>query len=259
MENSTAMPVIIALDVKTLKEVEGLISLLAPFGVIFKIGLELISSVGGPQAIKFVQSLGGRIFYGGKFKDIPNTVAEASRAVAALGVDMLNVHIDSGSRALEQTAAAVKAENPNTKVLGVTVLTSEDFNDLVEIGYPYLDPADPSLYQAAEKNYIGHLVYNMADLAAGYGLDGVICSPRELPIVARWHHENPVQRQLLKVTPGVRRTWAAGDEQARFTAPRGAAAVGADYLVIGRPITKPPKEVGGPVEALKLVLDELSQ
>lgn len=253
--------IIIALDVKSLSEVEYLVNLLMPFGVWFKIGLELISSVGGPQAVKFVQDLGGRVFYDGKFKDIPNTVAEASRAIAALGVEMIDVHIDSGGQVLKKTMEAVKMENPNTKVLGVTILTSIGFDDLLDIGYPYINPMDPRFFEEKAKiAYVNNQVCNLLNLAADCGLDGVVLSPQELIMASRWWYENPqCQQPLLKVTPGIRPQWATPDDQNRFTTPWQAASDGADYLVIGRPVIKPPPEIGGTTEALTLILSELDQ
>src|SRR3989338_9665755 len=93
--------IIVALDVDDLEKVKSLIEELAPYVGCFKIGLELISSVGGPQAVKFVHSLGGEVFYDGKFNDIPNTVGRASKAVSELGVKMFNVHASAGIEAMK--------------------------------------------------------------------------------------------------------------------------------------------------------------
>lgn len=227
--------IIVALDVKTLEEAALLVEQLQPFGVAFKIGLELISSVGGPQAVQFVHELGGRVFYDGKFKDIPNTVGAAAKAVAGLGVAMFNVHASSG---IDAMFAAVD-NKVNAKVLAVTVLTSFEEND----GHlTYGAPTKATVLQFARN----------AKLA---GIDGIICSPQELPLLSSRRE----LRGMMFVTPGVRPSWAAANDQKRIMTPGEAVLAGATHFVIGRPITQPPESVGSPVRAVEMIISEMTE
>lgn len=224
--------IIVALDVKTLEAAARIIEDLAPYGVLFKIGLELISSVGGPQAVKFVQELGGSVFYDGKFDDIPNTVGAASSAVAALNVSMFNVHASAGLAAM----MAAVAHRGNAKVLAVTVLTSIDETDCW------------SIFGGGVRVKISQF----AKMAAKAGIDGIVCSPKDLKHLTGLG-------PILKVTPGVRPTWAAANDQKRVMTPGEAILAGATHLVIGRPITQPPDSVGSPVRAVELIIEEITE
>lgn len=224
---------IVALDVDSLEKAGPLVEQLAPSVGCFKVGLELITAVGAPQAVRFVKERGGEVFFDGKFDDIPNTVAAASREVSRLGVKMFNLHASAG---IEAMRAAV-ANKGDALVLAVTVLTSHsDETAKVVFGA-----------SAAEK------VVQMARMAVESGIDGLVCSAQELSLLA-----DGGIRNLLKVTPGIRPSWAAGGDQRRVMTPRQAIEAGADYLVVGRPITQPPLKIGRPVDAVRRILEEIS-
>lgn len=227
--------IMVALDVPTLEGAVQLEHLLSPYVGVFKVGLELLTSAGSMATTRILKAGGSKIFYDGKFMDIPNTVAGASRAVAALGADMFNVHASGG---IDMMRAAVENKG-NSKVLAVTVLTSLD------------EDACRSLYGSTPAVTVRHF----AMLAMNAGVDGIICSPKELAML---RSERGLD-SLLMVTPGVRPVWAAAGDQKRVMTPGEAVKAGADYLVVGRPITKPPKEVGTPVDAAKLIAKEIEE
>lgn len=223
--------IIVALDVDNLHDACMLVQDLRPYVGYFKVGLELLTSEGSRRVVDTLHGGNARIFYDGKFLDIPNTVAGASRAVARLGVDMFNVHASGGS-AMVRAAVESKGES---KVLAVTVLTSLDA------------PRINAIFGAAPEEK----VLQFAQLAATAKVDGLICSPEELGLLRSKF------KSLLLVTPGVRPTWAAKGDQARVATPGEAIRAGADYLVIGRPITKPPSSVGTCVDAARLIIEEI--
>jgi orotidine-5'-phosphate decarboxylase len=226
--------IIVALDVDGLDKAKSLVESLAPHVGCFKLGLELLTAVGAPQAVEFVHTLGGQIFYDGKFNDIPNTIAGAAKAVAAMEVKMFNIMASAG---IEAMMAAV-ANKGKSLVLAVTVLTSfEENNAHLTFGVP----SKAKVLQLARD----------AKLA---GCDAVISSPQELELLGKQKE----LKGLLKITPGVRPEWAAANDQKRIMTPGEAIKAGADYLVIGRPITKPPKEIGTPVDAAKKIAEEIA-
>lgn len=231
--------IIVALDVNSLKKAESLVEILTPYVGYFKVGLELITAVGAPTVIEYIHSRGGKVFYDGKFNDIPNTVGKASKAVATLNVRMFNIHASSG---LESIKAAV-ANKGDSLVLGVTILTSIDEECYSIFG-------DTPVKKVLE----------FAEMLLKEGADGIICSPQELKFLAdcRDYNDDKKFSSLIKVTPGIRPIWAAVGDQKRIMTPSEAIKAGADYLVIGRPITNPPKEVGGPVEAAKMIVEEIA-
>lgn len=245
--------IIVAVDVDDLRKAKKLINDLAPYVGCFKIGLELISSVGGPQAVNFVHNLRGEVFYDGKFDDIPNTVGRAAKAISELGVKMFNLHASASVEAMME-AVKNRAEAPRTikehdeevlnihvwrkpLVLAVTVLTAlEENNAHLIFGAP-----------------IKAKVLQFARDAKIAGCDGIICSPQELEFLGKHSELN----DLLRVVPGIRPKWSVKDDQKRITTPADAIKAGADYLVIGRPITDPSKEVGSPIDAVKSIIDEI--
>lgn len=173
-------------------------------------------------------------FIDAKLHDIPNTIKGASVAISRMGVRFFNIHASAGPEAIK----AAVVNRGHSQVLGVTVLTSIDSETCVSIfgGQP------------KEK------VLDFVKLLANAGADGVICSPQELQII----RDDVVFNDLLLVTPGVRPEWAAAGDQKRIMTPAEAIKAGADYLVIGRPILKPPKEIGSPVEAAKRIAEEIA-
>lgn len=231
--------IILALDVDEVSEASRLVRLLASHVGLFKIGLEFITAMlvsliasgqeEAQQKLLLIRELfallDGRVLWDGKFDDIPNTVGNASWQVARLGVRMFNVHASAGRRSIE----AAVANKGDSLVLGVTVLTSLDPEECVSI---FGEEPGPKVLQFAR-------------MLVGAGADGIICSPQELELLG----QQPDLGGLLKVTPGVRPEWAASGDQRRVMSPRDAIMAGADYLVIGRPIRRPPSEVSGPVEA----------
>ena len=252
--------VIVALDVDSLEKAVGLVEQLHPCVGGFKIGLELITSVGGPAAIEAVSQAGGAVFYDAKFKDIPNTVAGAARGVTRPGVKMFNVHCLGGREMMEAAKAAAekKARELGIKqplVLGVTILTSLDYRALLAMRLVRdFNYADAKEQREAERNEVEYLVKELALLAQEAGLDGVVASPQEAKLLRQW-----CQPEFLIVTPGIRPAWAEAGDQKRITTPADAIKASVDYLVIGRPITNPPPEIGGPAEAAKKIVAEIQE
>lgn len=222
---------IVALDVPDLEAAKPLIAALAPHVGYFKIGLELITAVGGPAAVACIKGAGGRVMYDGKFNDIPNTMEGAAKSVARQGAEMFTVHASAGPEAVR---AAVDAA-PWSVVIGVTVLTSLDETRCIEI---FGDRPTAKVRAFAE---------SLVAVQAG----AVVCSPKEVGALT----DHP----LTRITPGVRPAWAALGDQKRVLSPGEAIRAGADMLVIGRPILKPPASVGGPVDAVKLIIDEIAE
>ena len=186
-----------------------------------KLGMEFFNAR-GPAGVAEIAALGAPVFLDLKFHDIPNTVAGAVRAVAPLKPMILNLHAAGGAammkaalNAARDSAAKLGAAPP--KLIAVTVLTSLGDEDLAEIGQPA---------GAADQ------VRRLAALTQACGLDGVVCSPHEIALLRR-----DLGPDFLLVTPGVRPSWAAAGDQKRVMEPAQAMAAGADYLVIGRPIT----------------------
>jgi orotidine-5'-phosphate decarboxylase len=213
-------PIIVALDVPTGEQAFKLAEQLAPVVGGFKIGSELFTSA-GPQIVKRIRGLGGAVFLDLKFHDIPNTVARAVAAAVQLDVQMLSVHTSGGRemlKAAEQVAqeGAWRLGHAPPLVLGITILTSLDTHGLSEIG---LDPN------------VSRQVRRLANMANQVGLRGLVCSPRE---VAELRQSLPASMQL--VTPGIRSGNEPGDDQKRTLSPKEAISLGANWLVIGRPI-----------------------
>ncbi|MBI2342561.1 MAG: orotidine-5'-phosphate decarboxylase, partial [Deltaproteobacteria bacterium] len=220
--------IIVALDAQTLGEASSLAGLIGPEVGALKVGLELLTSQGAPKVVSALSP--SRLFFDGKFKDIPNTVAGASRAVTRLGVWMFNVHALGGvaMMAAAKDAAAKTADELKTRrplILGVTILTSIDAKALNEIGFEHVRDAGE----------LKKLVVRLSLLSKQAGLDGVVASPQEIKAI-----RETCGGDFLIVTPGIRPSWAGAADQKRIMTPREAVNDGADYLVIGRPITNPP-------------------
>jgi orotidine-5'-phosphate decarboxylase len=183
-----------------------------------KVGLEFVTA-NGPDGVRRIVDLGLPVFLDVKFHDIPNTVAGAVREAARLGVAMLTLHVSGGAAMLRAAVDSAHAAEPCPKLLGVTVLTSIDDADLAAQGL--LDKtADHGL--------------RLGEIAWNAGVDGLVCAPREVTMLRERF------AQTLLVVPGIRPTGSPRSEQKRTLDPAEAVALGADILVIGRPITDAP-------------------
>jgi len=224
-----------------------------PMGCDKRINYDALHEIRKPQGL--FQILKGECFWDGKFKDIPNTVAAVSRVVTKIGVKMFNVHVLGGPAMMKAAVEAAKSEAeiqkcPRPLVLGVTILTSLKSEDLIQIGFPFkvIKCTSDGEIDLAECD-VKAIVCNLAKLAKISGLDGVVCSPQEIELV-----REACGPDFLIVTPGIRSADDPPDDQGR-TLPAGEAIRrGADYLVIGRPITK----AADPVEAAKRIADEIN-
>ncbi|KKP89939.1 MAG: Orotidine 5'-phosphate decarboxylase [Candidatus Moranbacteria bacterium GW2011_GWC2_37_73] len=252
--------VIFPFDVHSLEEVEKFAQLLALKTACFKIGKQLSTAVGAPQAVKFVHNLGGEVFLDLKFNDIPETVAKAGIEAAHLGVRMFNVHALGGSVMMSETMERLDKEfssSSRPKVIAVTVLTSYTYETLAEVGLVpplMITDWDDEEVKCSQKIEIERLAVKLAVLAQKSGLDGVVASPQETALI-----REACGKDFLIITPGVRPAFAAANDQKRIMTPADAVRVGADYLVIGRPISAASEEIGGPVGAIDLINEEISQ
>lgn len=207
--------IIIALDFPSASEAMALVERLDPARCRLKVGKELFTRA-GPVFVEGLAKRGFGVFLDLKFHDIPNTVGRACAAAADLGVWMLNVHA-LGGRAMMSAARESLARSDRPLLIAVTVLTSLEAADLQEVG----------LVGTPEEN-----VRRLARLTDDCGLDGVVCSPREVTGLRRTHSP-----EFCLVTPGVRPAGSARGDQRRVMTPAEAIQAGASYLVIGRPIT----------------------
>lgn len=207
---------IVALDLATAEDAVRLAKKVAPHVGAFKVGLGLLHGA-GPGVISALVDLGKPVFADAKLHDIPSQVNAAARQLGRLGARWVTAHVSGGARMLEAAAEGLSETSDGYGgILGVTVLTSLDESDLGAIGVP-VSP--------------GKLVSKMARLAESSGCEGAVCSPQELTVVGS------VAPSLVRVTPGVRPTGAASGDQRRVMTPKDAIDRGADWLVIGRPIT----------------------
>ncbi|PWU03289.1 MAG: orotidine-5'-phosphate decarboxylase [Candidatus Melainabacteria bacterium] len=231
--------VLVALDTPTIAQALDLVGQVKEHVAGFKVGLELCTSEGVRNVVNAISNAGGQVFLDLKFKDIPNTVGGAARAACQEGVLMFNVHCDGGYEMMKAAADAVKsAPGKHPLVIGVTVLTSIDQQTLHD-----------ELHVSGDLTaYAVHL----AELAKSAGLDGVVCSPHEVAVIKRTCGD-----EFVTVVPGVRPEWAKSDDQKRVMTPGEAVSEGADFLVIGRAITKPPSHIGSPQKAARLIKEEL--
>ncbi len=220
--------IIVALDFAAEDPVWALVDKLDSRACRLKVGKELFTSC-GPDLVKRLSDKGFDVFLDLKFHDIPNTVAKACRAAADLGVWMVNVHALGGRAMLEAAREAVASAPHSPLLVAVTVLTSMDDRAVAEVG----------LTGTAQEN-----VLRLSTLAAQCGVDGVVCSAREAGLLRQAHGAD-----FRLVTPGIRLPDARPDDQSRILTPDQALAQGADYLVVGRPIT----QADDPVKALQTV------
>ena len=229
MKPSPRDRLIIALDVGSRAEAISLALTLAPFAGWMKIGLQLFTAE-GPDLVRAIRETGTNVFLDLKLHDIPNTVARAVDSVAGLNVQMLSLHLSGGD---EMLRAAVAAAPENLLLLGVTVLTSVNSETLREIGI-------------AED--VSQQVIRLAKIGADCGIGGIVASAQEIGALRK-----TVGQNVKLVIPGIRPRGSDEHDQKRIMTPADAIAAGADYLVIGRPITAAPD----PVIAATKILEEM--
>ena len=220
--------IIVALDFSEAKSALDLAQRLDPALCKVKVGNELFTAA-GPALVEVLVQRGFGVFLDLKYHDIPNTVASACRAAARLGVWMLNVHALGGRAMMRAAREALATHADAPKLIAVTVLTSLDEADFADVGL--------------EGNTEG-AVLRLARLAQECAMDGVVCSAREASALRSACGDN-----FCLVTPGIRPADVASDDQQRVATPRAALESGANYLVIGRPITRAPD----PAAALALI------
>ncbi|PLX81694.1 MAG: orotidine-5'-phosphate decarboxylase [Desulfuromonas sp.] len=229
---------IFALDVDNFEDAEQWVKRLSEKVGVFKVGKQLFTRC-GPEVVHMVRGEGGEVFLDLKYHDIPNTVAKAGAEACRLGVRMFNVHALGGREMMEKTVAEVDALFPRGSkdrplLLAVTILTSSTEQTLCEAGI---------------ERPVVEMVPRLARLAREAGMDGVVASPREVELIRQ-----ACGGDFVIVTPGVRPAFAALDDQKRVTTPAEAIAAGADYLVVGRPISA----AADPVEAADRILEEMA-
>ncbi|PJE55514.1 MULTISPECIES: orotidine-5'-phosphate decarboxylase [unclassified Marinomonas] len=215
---SCQSPIVVALDYPTMAQSIEMAKRLDPEQCRVKVGKELFTTA-GPVILDELHKLGFEIFLDLKFHDIPNTVANAVSVAARAGVWMVNVHASGGRRMMEASANALQQLPDNkTLLIAVTVLTSMDQSDLIEIGID----ATPEQH-----------VKRLAALAKSSGMDGVVCSAQESSMLSA-----DLGKDFVLVTPGIRPAGSDQGDQKRIMTPAEAMAAGSHYLVMGRPITQ---------------------
>jgi len=230
--------ILVAMDTSDVGELNRLSRAVGQHVGGFKIGLEAMHAIGLRAAVNAMRGHGRgycNVFADAKLCDIPNTVGQAAKSIVSLPeIAYLNVHASSGVASMK----AVVKEKRHAKVLAVTVLTSLNRDEMWRL-YGY----DQSP------------VTTMAKMAVEAGVDGIICSPQDLEDI---EHVHGIEK-LLKVTPGVRPKWASANDQKRVMTPGEAIRAGSTHLVIGRPILKPPSDVGSPVAAALRIAEEIAE
>jgi orotidine-5'-phosphate decarboxylase len=223
----TEKRIIIALDFPTAAAAEQFLSGLDPASCRVKIGKELFTAA-GPDFVRRVVAMGFDVFLDLKFHDIPNTVAGAVRVAAELGVWMINVHASGGVAMMSEAREALEVVSVTRPLLiAVTILTSLSEDDLTRQGIS-CSPAEQ--------------VIRLAEMTSEAGLDGVVCSAAETPLLRERFGD-----RFALITPGIRRTEDARGDQKRVVGPAEAVAMGSTYLVVGRPIT----QATSPAQALR--------
>ena len=235
--NPSSKRIIVALDVSTSREAIELTHSLRDHVELFKVGIQLFTAA-GPRVVQEILKANCRVFLDLKFHDIPNTVAGACVEASRMGVSMMTLHTLGGESMMKQARETVQEKSeqegwPIPSLLGVTVLTSMDQRTLASIGVGW--PMEEQ-------------VVNLASSAQGAGLDGVVCSPRELGLLSKEQFQ-----EMVFVTPGIRSTHSLRDDQSRTMTASEALAGGANYLVVGRPIIR----ADHPVRAVQELLKEI--
>lgn len=227
-------PVLVALDFSTADAALAFAATLDPSACRLKVGKELFTAA-GPKLVEQLAARGFQVFLDLKFHDIPNTVAHACKMAADIGVWMVNVHASGGRRMMTAAADELAKLSQRPLLIGVTVLTSMEAQDLADIGIT-VSPQEQ--------------VLRLATLTRDSGLDGVVCSAQEAGLL-----KSHLGADFKLVTPGIRLADSAADDQRRVMTPVAALQAGADYLVIGRPITK----AADPLAALQAINADIQQ
>ncbi|BAK77988.1 orotidine 5'-phosphate decarboxylase [Pseudogulbenkiania sp. NH8B] len=217
LSGAPVSPVVVALDFADANSALAFAARLDPAECRVKVGKELFTA-SGRALVESLAARGFQVFLDLKFHDIPNTVAHACKAAAEAGVWMVNVHASGGRRMMTAAREALEQYSQRPLLIAVTVLTSMEAADLAEIGIT-VPPQEQ--------------VLRLARLTRDSGLDGVVCSAQEASLL-----KAELGTEFKLVTPGIRLPDSAADDQRRVMTPTAALAAGADYLVIGRPITK---------------------
>lgn len=231
---------IVALDVENLAAANQLITILSDDVKWFKVGKQLFTSV-GPAAVELLHDAKKNVFLDLKFHDIPNTVAGAVGSATKIGANIINIHASGGlemMRAATEVAEKQASELglPKPTLLGVTILTSVD-----EVNFQR---------DFGTQRRLADQVAYLAELSQKAGLDGVVASPLEIGLIRRVCGDD-----FVILTPGVRPAWADSNDQQRVMTPAEAIDAGADYIVVGRPITAS----DNPREAARRILQEIDQ
>jgi len=218
--------IFIALDFDSVARAKALVAQLStvPMGQIelgFKIGSELVLA-GGQELIREIRSNGQEVFLDCKFYDIPNTVSKTAKAAANLGVNYFTLHLSGGREMIESTREALANFSDPPKILGVTALTSFDQNSWSEIW---------STYEVAKPLSLAGVIESLVKNGVSWGVDGFICSPFEIESTRK------IAPELEIVTPGIRPPGAESGDQKRVMTPMEAFNLGANAIVVGRPIT----------------------
>ena len=226
--------IIFALDVNNIDEIDRFAAMLEGRVGMFKIGKEVFTAC-GRDAVSAIQRRGGDVFLDLKYHDIPNTVAKAMLEASRLGVRLVNLHALGGFEMMKIAVESVSAEygTSRPRMLAVTVLTSSTRETLRRVGI---------------EHSVEDMVLRLATLAQEAGMDGVVASPREIELI-----RGSCGSDFMIVTPGVRPAFAKADDQKRIMTPGEAVRSGADYLVIGRPISK----ADDPVAAVEMIANEI--
>jgi orotidine-5'-phosphate decarboxylase len=230
---TTGSRIIVALDYADARSATALVDRLQPSACRLKVGKELFTAA-GPEFVAMLAKRGFDIFLDLKFHDIPNTVAQACKAAAGLGVWMLNVHALGGRAMMQAAREAIGTAASRPRLIAVTVLTSMAEKDLREVGIDAA-PLDEALRLAA--------------LAKECGLDGVVCAAHEAGAI-----RERLGEAFLRVTPGIRLPEDSAGDQKRVMTPRLALESGSSYLVIGRPVTR----AAQPLEVLARINSEVA-
>lgn len=228
--------VIVALDLDDLDEINKKIKELSTLTRWYKVGYQMLTSLGVKESVRIVKSYDCKVFLDMKLYDIPNTVAKAVKNLSALDIDMLTIHVSGGSNMIREALNSVNPKG-NTKLLGVTLLTSFSKEEAKKI-YNLDDTID--------------IVKKFVEIGYKSGLRGFVCSPLELKVLIK---EFP---DCFFVVPGIRPSWSLKDDQERISTPYDAKLNGATYIVVGRPILKPNNNYSSS-DALKSIIEEFDK